>query len=101
MKIYKYNHAPLEVHGLPFYEKNQLLQRLPAETIEKLKAENPTSGVLELQKRCPGARICFRTNAKQFTVTPADMIILLSQWLCITKEYLLTMMRMRKSPMQL
>ena len=68
MKIYKYNHAPLEIHGLPFYENNQLLQRLPAETIEKLKIENPTSSVLDLQKRCPGARICFRTNAKQFTV---------------------------------
>lgn len=68
MKLYKYNDAPLEVHGLPFYEKNQLFQRLPAETIEKLKAENPTSGVLKLQQRCPGARICFRTNAKQFTV---------------------------------
>lgn len=68
MKTYKYNSKPLELHGLPFYEKNHLLNRLPADTVEKLKTENPTSEILYLHKRCPGARICFRTNSKQFTV---------------------------------
>lgn len=68
MKTYRYTDSPLEVHGLPFWNENHLLERLPAKTLESLKAENPGSGVLNLQKRCPGARICFRTNAKRFTV---------------------------------
>lgn len=68
MKTYKYTDAPLEVHGLPFFGENHLLRRLPERAVEQLKAENPDSGVLSLHKRCPGARICFRTNAKRFTV---------------------------------
>lgn len=68
MKTYRYSDAPLEVHGLPFYPMNGLLERLPYDVIENLRAENPTSGVINLSKRTPGARICFRTNSKKFTV---------------------------------
>ena len=68
MKTYRYSDAPLEVHGLPFYPVNGLLERLPHDVIENLRAENPTSGVINLSKRTPGARICFRTNSKRFTV---------------------------------
>ena len=68
MKTYRYCDAPLEVHGLPFYGVNGLLERLPRDVIENLKAENPTSGVIGLQKRTPGARVCFRTNSTKFTV---------------------------------
>lgn len=50
------------MHGLPFYSQNGLLERVPAEVRAKLPS-------LEfLGRRCPGARICFRTNATEFTV---------------------------------
>ncbi|MCI8388421.1 MAG: hypothetical protein HFE63_08175 [Clostridiales bacterium] len=62
MKAYKYSDSPLEVHGLPFYEQNHLLERIPAEYREKLPS-------LEfLGRRCPGMRVCFRTNSTKFTI---------------------------------
>ena len=68
MKRYTYLDKPLEVHGLPFFAENHRLERLDDKTVEKLKAENPDSGVLGLTKRTPGARVCFRTNSKKLTV---------------------------------
>lgn len=68
MKTYRHSDAPLEVHGLPFYGCNGLLERVPHDVLKELKSENPDSGVIRLSKRTPGARICFRTNSKKFTV---------------------------------
>ncbi len=68
MKSYRHSDAPLEVHGLPFYNQNGLLERVPHDVLKNLKAENPESGVIGLSKRTPGARICFRTNSKKFSV---------------------------------
>ena len=62
MKTYKYGDLPLEVHGLPFYHDNGLLERVPAEYREKLPS------LSFLGRRCPGARVCFRTNSPKFTV---------------------------------
>ncbi len=62
MKTYKYCDAPLEVHGLPFFAENGKLERIPAEE----RAKFPLLGFLG--RRCPGARVCFRTNAAEFTV---------------------------------
>ena len=68
MKLYQYYDAPLEVHGLPFYAKNHRLERLTDADAAALRAENPESGVLILHRRTPGARVCFQTDAPQFTV---------------------------------
>lgn len=62
MKTYKYTDAPLEVHGLPFFEQNHILERVPAEYREKL------PNLAFLGRRCPGARVCFRTDSPRFTV---------------------------------
>lgn len=68
MKLYQYYDAPLEVHGLPFYAENHRLERLTDADAAALRAENPESGVLILHRRTPGARVCFQTDAPQFTV---------------------------------
>ena len=62
MKTYTYKDEPIRIYGLPEFEKTKRLTRLPDELIEKLP-------VLEhLGRRCPGARMEFRTDAAELTV---------------------------------
>lgn len=63
MKTYSYKDSPLEVHGVPFFEKNGKLERLP----EEVRKAVPTLDFMG--RRCPGARICFRTNSTKIIVT--------------------------------
>ena len=60
--IFHYSDAPLRVFGLPFYEENHLLERLP----ERFRQTLPS--LKNLGRRAVGARIGFRTNASSFTV---------------------------------
>ncbi|MBQ8510475.1 MAG: hypothetical protein IJ493_11275 [Clostridia bacterium] len=62
MKIYRCTDTPLEVHGVPFFHNNQIFERVPAE----IRAQLPSLSFLG--RRCPGARICFRTNSPKLTV---------------------------------
>lgn len=64
MKTINCKEAPLKVFGIPFFEEKQLFRRLPDELCELL-----TFSVCG--RRCPGARIGFRTNAASFTVKVA------------------------------
>ncbi len=62
MKTFQGYEAPLKLFGIPFFEEKQVFERLPLALREKI----PT---LEfLGRRCPGARIGFRTDAEEFTV---------------------------------
>ncbi|MBR3588171.1 MAG: hypothetical protein IKL16_01270 [Clostridia bacterium] len=62
MQTFSYKDYPIKIFGLPLFEENGKLERLPDEVIEKV----PT---LEFfGKRCPGGRLCFRTNSEKFTV---------------------------------
>ncbi len=62
MQTFSYKDYPIKIFGLPLFEENGKLERLPDEVIEKV----PT---LEFfGKRCPGGRLCFRTNSPEFTV---------------------------------
>ena len=62
MKTYHYYDSPLKIFGLPFFEKNKKLERLPEEVRQQVRSLD------FLGRRCPGARLCFRTNAVDFTV---------------------------------
>ncbi len=62
MKTYSCNEAPLKVFGVPFFEEKKTFERVPKELREKL------PGLAFLGRRCPGARIGFRTDAEEFTV---------------------------------
>lgn len=62
MKMYKYNEKPLEVHGIPHFEKHGKLERLP----EDVRIKVPSLSFLG--RRTPGARLCFRTNSPKITV---------------------------------
>lgn len=62
MKTYSYRDIPLEVHGVPFFESRGVLERLP-ETVRKAV---PTLDALG--RRCPGARLCFRTDSPTLTL---------------------------------
>ena len=62
MKKYNFKDMPLEIYGVPFWKQTGQLRRLPDSVIDKVPR-------LEfLGKRCPGARVCFRTDAEEFTV---------------------------------
>lgn len=62
MKTYHYFESPLKIFGLPFFEKNGKLARLTDEVMQQLPSLN------FFGRRCPGARLCFRTNAEKFIV---------------------------------
>lgn len=62
MKTYSCFEKPLKVFGVPFFEEKKKFERLPEEIIEQLPHLD------FLGKRCPGARVGFRTDAEEFTV---------------------------------
>ena len=62
MKKYTCFDAPLKVFGIPFFDEKKKFERVPAELRTKLKDLD------FLGRRCPGARIGFRTDAEEFTV---------------------------------
>lgn len=63
MKMLRFTDSPLKVFGVPFFEETKTLKRLPDSIMEKL------PNLSFLGKRCPGARLCFRTDAESFDVT--------------------------------
>ena len=62
MKTYVLTDKPVEVHGLPFFNETGILERLPQKT------RDAVPSLSFLGRRCPGARICFRTNSKTITL---------------------------------
>lgn len=61
MKTINCKELPLKVFGIPFFEEKQLFERLPDELCRLLV-------IGWCGKRCPGARVGFRTDAESFTV---------------------------------
>ncbi len=62
MKTYTYKDAPLELHGIPFFEKTGEFYRLPPEITDHI------ATLSHYGRRSAGARLCFRTDATEFTV---------------------------------
>ena len=62
MKTYTLFDEPLKVYGVPFFEKNKRLTRLPDQLIEQL------PNLSHLGRRCVGGIVSFKTNSKSFTV---------------------------------
>lgn len=62
MKTYTYKDAPLELHGIPFFEKTGEFYRLPPEITDKIET------LSHYGRRSAGARLCFRTDATELTV---------------------------------
>mgnify|MGYP000091793048 CR=1 FL=1 len=62
MKRYSCADSPLKVFGIPFFDKKRTFERIPPELRAKLLMPDI------LGRRCPGARIGFRTDAEAFTV---------------------------------
>lgn len=62
MKTYHFSQAPFRVFGAPLFEKTGKMWRLPDELTEKLPKEFVD---WNLAHRCPGARLCFRTDSKE------------------------------------
>lgn len=62
MKTYCYKDEPIKVFGIPYFENTKELRRLPDEILEKYP-------YLDFYgRRCPGARMCFRTDSKKLSV---------------------------------
>ena len=62
MKTYSCRQEPFKVFGINNFEKKKAFYRLPDNLCEKL------PNLKHLAKRTPGARIGFKTDAKEFTV---------------------------------
>ncbi len=62
MKTYTYKDAPLEMHGIPYFEQTGEFYRLPPSITDKIET------LSHLGRRSSGARLCFRTDATEFTV---------------------------------
>ncbi len=59
--IYNFKNAPIRVYGAPNFYKENKTNRLPPEL-------DGLFSVKGLGKRCPGGRVCFKTDAPEFTV---------------------------------
>ena len=62
MPTYTLFDKPLVVSGVPFFERDKRLVRLSDEVIDQLPHLD------QLGRRCPGARVAFKTDSKNFTV---------------------------------
>lgn len=65
MPTYTLFDKPIKVSGIPFFEKNKRLVRLPDELIAQLPHLD------HLGRRCAGARVAFKTDSPTFTVKVA------------------------------
>lgn len=66
MRKIRYTEEPVKIFGVPHFDKTKKLQRLPyemAKSYEGILQCFPKTGV-----RCPGARMCFRTNSETFRI---------------------------------
>ena len=86
MMVLTHLDAPIRVFGVPFFEEKRNLERLPKELIEALKY-----GV-KLGRRCPGTRVCFRTDATEFelelTLEPLSIDVGMAIYSCQSAEVL-------------
>ena len=55
--------SPVKVYGIPFFEKTHRLERLPEEVRKKI-----GSHIEHFGRRCPGARMEFKTNSEKIKV---------------------------------
>lgn len=62
MKFYRFDESPLKLYGVPLYDREKLWQRLPDETLKDV------SNLTGLARRCPGARVCLRTDSPEIAV---------------------------------
>ena len=62
MKTYSVFDAPLQVSGIPFFDEQKRLTRLPDALIERL------PHLAHLGRRCAGGRVALRTDSPTFTV---------------------------------
>lgn len=62
MKEFSFCEKPMEVFGVPFFEITGRLERLP----QRLREELPSLDFLG--RRCPGARVRFRTDSKNIHI---------------------------------
>jgi len=62
MKKYNYSTPPLRVFGLPFFNETGKLERLTDDMRKELVSLD------FFGRRCPGARVCFRTDSKVLKV---------------------------------
>lgn len=65
MREYTFMDEPFHLFGVPFLEKYREIRRLPDKLIAQLPA---TFHDWNLGRRCPGARLAFRTDAARFSV---------------------------------
>ncbi len=62
MKTYSIKEAPFKIFGAPFFEETKEFYRLTPEFLNKM------PHLEHLGRRCPGARVGFKTDAPEFTV---------------------------------
>ena len=65
MTTYTLFDKPLKVSGVPFFERDKRLARLPEEVLSQL------PHLRRLGTRCPGGRVAFKTDSPTFTVKVA------------------------------
>lgn len=65
MQTYHFSQPPFRVFGAPLFDQTGKMWRLP----DELTAQLPREFVdWQLARRCPGARLCFRTDSPVFSI---------------------------------
>ena len=66
MKKYDFRMAPFELHGVPNWDGKREMERVPESVVKQLECQD---FMPSLARRCPGARLCFRTDSKNVAFT--------------------------------
>ena len=66
MRMINYKEEPIKVFGIPTWDEKKQLRRLPEDLIQLFTGK--LQGFPRVGTRCPGARLCFRTDSGKFKV---------------------------------
>ena len=60
MKTYDFRTPPFKLFGVPNWDGSREMERVPASVVSQLECAEQMQS---LARRCPGARLCFRTDS--------------------------------------
>lgn len=62
MKSYDFRESPFRLFGVPRFDDAGEMERVPASVVSQLECADQMKS---LARRCPGARLCFRTDSRE------------------------------------
>ncbi len=90
MKCFSMRDEPIKVFGIPNFYKTGIAERYPESLLKYMVRSEVMPG---LRVRCPGARVCFKTNSAEFkievTIAKNEVDVGMSIYACLSAAVLI------------